>query len=150
MKLPPTVTRTLEFDAGHRVHGHEGKCATLHGHRYKVELTAQAAQLDRLGRVIDFSVLKQKVGGWLDEQWDHNVILFVEDRVTVEAVHQCPRNKEPWVAAFNPTAENMADFLLNHVCPKVLDGTGVLVTKVVVWETPNCRAEATLGDAIYQ
>jgi 6-pyruvoyltetrahydropterin/6-carboxytetrahydropterin synthase len=100
--------------------------------------------------VIDFSVLMEKVGGWIDEAWDHNLILFVEDRVTVEAVLMCPRKKDPWVAAFNPTAENMADFLLNHVCPRVLEGTNVLVTKVVVWETPNCSAEAVLGEHLYQ
>lgn len=49
-----TVTRVLEFDAGHRVVNHESKCATLHGHRYKVEIVAAAPGLDSLGRVIDF------------------------------------------------------------------------------------------------
>lgn len=150
MKIPPTVTRTLEFDAGHRVHNHESKCATLHGHRYRVEVTAQARELDGIGRVIDFSILKEKVGGWLDEQWDHNVIVWREDVVTLGALMALPRRKEPWAAPWNPTAENMADHLLRVVCPELLEGTGVVVTKVRVWETPNCSAEATLGEFVYQ
>jgi len=139
----PTVTRILEFDAGHRVHNHESKCAVPHGHRYRVEVTAQAAYLDPIGRVIDFSVLKEKVGGWIDENWDHNFILFEEDSSWVSALNN--GRKCPWVAPFNPTAENMAAYLLRTVCPGVLAGCGVTVTKVVVHETPNCYAEAVLG-----
>jgi 6-pyruvoyltetrahydropterin/6-carboxytetrahydropterin synthase len=141
----PTVTRILEFDAGHRVHNHESKCATLHGHRYKVEITASAKQLDSIGRVIDFSVLKEKVGGWIDRAWDHNVLLFSEDVVTIKALKDVPCMKTPYICDFNPTAENMAEYLLHTVCPGILSATGVLVTKVVVWETPNCYAEAVLG-----
>ena len=35
------ITRKLEFDAGHRVMNHESKCATCHGHRYVLEVTAE-------------------------------------------------------------------------------------------------------------
>lgn len=143
MNKQPTCSRILEFDAGHRVHNHESKCATLHGHRYRCEFTAQGT-LDSIGRVIDFSVLKERIGSWLDEHWDHNVIVFEHDVETIVALSSIPRKKEPWVAPFNPTAENMAQYLLDEVCPKVLSGTGVSVTKVVVWETPNCFAEASL------
>lgn len=144
--LVPTVTRILEFDAGHRVHNHESKCATAHGHRYKCEVTARADALDQLGRVIDFSVLKEKIGGWLDREWDHNFIVYEQDKLTVAALHQIPRAKEPWVATFNPTAENMAHYLLHDVCPLLLDGTGVVVTRIKLWETPNCCAEAVLEE----
>lgn len=149
MILPTTVTRTLEFDAGHRVHNHESKCATLHGHRYKVEVTAAAPKLDAIGRVIDFSVLKEKVGGWIDLHWDHTTIVWDEDRTTLAMLNGCPRAKDPWVAPWNPTAENMAEHLLRSVCPQVLESTGVVVTKVRVWETPNCYAEATLGESVH-
>lgn len=138
-----TCTRVLEFDAGHRVHNHESKCATLHGHRYRVEITASAA-LDGIGRVIDFSVLKAKVGGWIDEKWDHTTLLFQEDNITINLLNQAPKFKQVWIAPFNPTAENMAYHLLHTVCPEVLRDTGVQVVHVKVWETPNCFAEARL------
>lgn len=136
-----SCTRVLEFDAAHRVVNHESKCATLHGHRYKCEFTAQG-DLDGIGRVIDFSVLKAKIGTWLDEHWDHTTIVFFDDKETIQALMSMPRYKEPYVTAWNPTAENMADFLLNTLCPSLLGGSGVVVTKVRVYETPNCYADA--------
>ncbi len=138
------VTRRLEFDAAHRVMNHESKCATLHGHRYVVLITATADQLDDIGRIIDFSVLKNQIGSWLDEHWDHNSIICSQDEVTINALKSIPRKKEPYIAAWNPTAENMADFLLRVVCPERLKDTGITVTRVKVYETPNCYAEAFL------
>lgn len=138
------VTRILEFDAGHRVMNHESKCATLHGHRYKVEITAEADQLDEIGRVIDFSVLKARIGSWLDEHWDHNTIIWDKDTETLKALRWMPKKKEPFAAPWNPTAENMADYLVHVVCPRELSDTGVMVTHVRVWETPNCFADAEM------
>jgi 6-pyruvoyltetrahydropterin/6-carboxytetrahydropterin synthase len=42
---------------------------------------------------------------------------------------------------YNPTAENLAKYLLWEVCPKLLKGAGVIVYKVVFRETDNCYAE---------
>jgi 6-pyruvoyltetrahydropterin/6-carboxytetrahydropterin synthase len=138
-----TCTRRLEFDAGHRVMNHEGKCATLHGHRYVIEITA-SAQLDSLGRVIDFSALKALIGEWIEINWDHNTLVFIDDKKTLEALLNIPRKKDPWLSPFNPTAENIASYLLLSICPKLLVDTGVTVVSVTVFETPNCKAEAKL------
>ena len=138
-----TITRKIEFDAAHRVMNHESKCSTIHGHRYVVEITATAPDLDKIGRVIDFSVLKQKIGTWLDENWDHNAIVYCDDVETIVALKMMPRKKEPWIASWNPTAENMAWYLLDYRCPALMTGTDVEVIKVKVWETPNCFAEAS-------
>lgn len=123
---------------------HESKCSTLHGHRYKVEIEATAPDLDQIGRVIDFSVLKERVGSWLDLHWDHTEIIYSEDTQALYGLSMIPRRKATFVAQFNPTAENMADYLLRQVCPTQLAGTGVTVTRIRVWETPNCFAEAKL------
>ena len=66
--MPITATRRLQFAAGHRVHGHEGKCRHLHGHNFVVFLTAAAENLDAVGRVIDFGVLKERIGGWIERE----------------------------------------------------------------------------------
>ncbi len=141
-----TCTRKLEFDYGHRVHNHESKCGTCHGHRGVAEVTAQAEQLDSIGRIIDFSVIKEKIGQWIDLHWDHTMIIYDQDIETLKAMRQIPRFKEPFEASWNPTAENMAKYLLLEVCPRELKGTGVLVTKIRLYETPNCYAEAVLGE----
>lgn len=135
-------SRFLEFDAAHRVYQHEGKCKHVHGHRYKVEIKAKAKDLDSLGRVIDFSVIKEKVGGWIDENWDHNALIYDVD--PLGRVLEKMSEKPIFYMPTNPTAENIAKFLLDICNYKLLIGTGVEVVKVVVWETPNCKAEATL------
>ena len=43
------------------MHGHESKCAHLHGHNYKFEFHCTAGSLDNVGRVIDFSDIKEKL-----------------------------------------------------------------------------------------
>lgn len=93
-----------------------------------------------LGRVIDFGVLKEKLGGWIEENWDHGFIVWAEDAEAVRAVKQISGQKL-YLCPANPTAENMALELLTKVAPMVLRGTKVTVTKVVLWETENCFAE---------
>ena len=73
-----TCTRRLEWDAMHRIPLHESKCRAFHGHRYAAEITC-LAPLDSLGRVVDFGVVKQLVGGWIDQHWDHTAILMEGD-----------------------------------------------------------------------
>ena len=71
--------RKLTFCSGHRVLGHESKCANAHGHNYSVFIHASADKLDSLGRVIDFGVIKQILNPWLDTNWDHTFLVYKED-----------------------------------------------------------------------
>ena len=143
-----TCTRKLRFCAGHRVHGHESKCAHLHGHDYGVEVTAIVTaskhggrSLDDLGRVVDFSVLKERIGTWLDDTWDHRLLLWDQDP-TFEGMMSLAEEEDKGIVRvpFNPTAENIATHIGSELCPKLLDGTGVEVVRAVVHETPNCFA----------
>lgn len=146
MSRPITCTRRIQFCAGHRVHNHESKCRNLHGHNYVAMFTAGAEPdreaTDSLGRVIDFSVLKERIGGWIDKCWDHGYILWDADEEAVMAVTAVSGQKL-YLMPYNPTAENMATYLLTRVCPAVLADTGVEVTHVRVWETENCYADAS-------
>jgi len=135
--------RRIQFAAGHRVLGHEGKCAHLHGHNYVVLFYAQAEALDPVGRVIDFSVLKEKLGGWVDTHWDHGFIYCAQDVQVQEIFQHLPDHKH-FVLPVNPTAENLGRYLLEQVGPEQLHSTGVRLVRVVVWETENCCAEVIL------
>ncbi len=140
-----SCVRKVHFCYGHRVMNHESKCATLHGHNGVLWIYATPLEdLDSLGRVIDFSVLKEKVGGWVDTNWDHTMILNKEDKATVDLVSQAPSFKDVFILDRNPTAENMADYLLQEICPRVLAGLGILVYKIVFYETENCYAIAEI------
>jgi 6-pyruvoyltetrahydropterin/6-carboxytetrahydropterin synthase len=135
------AVRRIQFAAGHRVYQHESKCRNLHGHNYVAFFHATAhSGLDEIGRVIDFSVLKDRLGGWVDEHWDHGFLAWENDSEALEAVRRVPGQKV-YVTRTNPTAENMALELLLEVAPRVLAGTGVSLTRVVLWETENCYAE---------
>jgi 6-pyruvoyltetrahydropterin/6-carboxytetrahydropterin synthase len=138
----PRITRKIEFDAGHRVVGHESKCAHLHGHRYVAEVTVQACKLDEIGRVVDFSCIKTVVGSWIDDNWDHNMILNVSDPLISRGIdRKIFGDKDPYLMSNgNPTAENMAEELFK-VAKRLLVGYGVEVVHVRIYETPNCWSD---------
>lgn len=138
-----TVVRKLQFCAGHRLCRHEGRCAHLHGHNYTVHFHATAESLDPIGRVIDFGVLRERLGGWIDSHWDHGFIIHKEDH-EARAALSAVEGQKLFVLEDNPTAENLADYLLRVVGPQQLAGTGVRLVRVVLWETDNCCAEASL------
>jgi 6-pyruvoyltetrahydropterin/6-carboxytetrahydropterin synthase len=139
-----TIMRRIKFCAGHRLHRHGGKCEYFHGHNYIADFYVTGDEVDDVGRVIDFAVLKNLFKGWLDEHWDHGFVLNESDEnglAAVKIVEPC----KYYVLPYNPTAENMAIYLLHEVCPKLLAGTGVTATKVVLWESEESFAEASLA-----
>ena len=138
-----TCTRRIEFDAGHRVMEHESKCRHLHGHRYAVEASFTAQQLDTLGRVIDFGQVREKLGAWIDEHWDHATILNERDRELGAAIAE-KTGQSIFYLPGNPTAENMAEYLLATVCPKLFGTSGAHCVRIRLYETPNCYADAVL------
>ena len=137
-----TITRRLEWDAAHRVLRHESKCATLHGHRYVALITCEAHELDGCGRIIDFGVVREKVGGWIDDNWDHTTLVNRDDvgLLAFATADHMRGKRRPYVFEGEPTAENIATHLL-AIARTLLEGTGVAVTAVEVFETPNCSAK---------
>jgi 6-pyruvoyltetrahydropterin/6-carboxytetrahydropterin synthase len=134
-----SCTRRIVFSAGHRVAGHESKCGNPHGHNYVAEITATAPHLDRIGRIIDFSVIKERVGKWIDENWDHAFLVFAEDLEMMDVM--TGHRFRHFALPINPTAEGMAQYLLAEVCPVVLSDCRVCVERIRLWETENCYAE---------
>jgi 6-pyruvoyltetrahydropterin/6-carboxytetrahydropterin synthase len=135
-----TCTRRFEFDAGHRVTQHESKCKHVHGHRYVAEITVESIEgLDEVGRVVDFGRLKEVVGRWIDDEWDHAYIGHPDDWVPSTLanagmrVYLMPTGMEP-------TAENLAEHLALRAANLLTDDR-LRVVRVVMWETPNCKAE---------
>src|SRR5476649_1318610 len=99
-----SVTREIHFCYGHRLLNYNGKCRNLHGHNCKALLTMEAAELDRLGMVVDFSQIKKIVQTWIDGTLDHQMILHRDDPMLPEL----RRQQEPvFVVDVNPTAENI-------------------------------------------
>lgn len=135
------AVRKIHFCAGHRVYGHESKCSNLHGHNYVLWVHASAEGLDGLGRIIDFSVLKEKVDTWIQINWDHTFLAYKNDLELLALEPLIQKNKPWFVCPFNPTAENMAGFLFKEIIPELLKDTGVIVSRLVLYETENCKVE---------
>ena len=136
-------TRKIEFDAGHRVIGHEGKCKYLHGHRYVVEASFTGKELDSVGRIIDFGSIKSVLGKWINDNWDHNVILSVHDHELGNSIQKL-LNQDVFYMENNPTAENMVKFLFNEICPILFKDHEISCFKIRMYETPNCYAEVSI------
>jgi len=136
-----TATRYHDFSTGHRVFGHESKCSHLHGHNYRIYLTVEAEQLDTVGRVMDFSVIKDKFVVWLEINWDHKFLIWEKDPFAPTLKELDPEGTV--VVGFNPTAENMGQHLVNVIGPQQLAGTNVKLVKVNIEETRKCSVEVS-------
>lgn len=139
--------RYHDISVGHRVAGHESKCQHLHGHNYRVSFSIEAQALDKVGRVIDFSVIKMVLCEWLEENWDHKFLLWEKDPILEEEkTRDVFLNKVTGVVLvpFNPTAENMAAYILTTVAPALLQELNVELVSVVIEETRKCQVKCSL------
>ena len=105
-----------EFSAAHRLENFYGKCESLHGHNYKVEVFLLGDRLDEAGLVRDFGVIKAKTSEVLAEL-DHTYL-----------------NDLPAFSRQNPSAENLARYLFKRL-GAVLNDDGARVSRVSVWES---------------
>ena len=126
------VTREIRFCYGHRLLHYDGKCRHLHGHNGRAVITLEAAQLDSLGMVVDFTRIKRVVSAWIDEALDHKMILHKDD----PALAYLRQQGEPvFVLDVNPTAENIAKVIYDYTAAQ-----GFPVVEVRLWETDDSFA----------
>jgi 6-pyruvoyltetrahydropterin/6-carboxytetrahydropterin synthase len=73
------ITKRFSFEAGHALHGYDGKCKNLHGHSYKLSVTVIGTPITdktnpKFGMVIDFTDLKRIVTEEIVNKFDHATI----------------------------------------------------------------------------
>ena len=90
-----TITRKLEFDAGHRIPDHKSQCRNLHGHRYTLEITLIGAVIDEEGRsdngmIMDFSDIKTLAKQHLVDVWDHAFLVYEKDHAVRDFLATLP------------------------------------------------------------
>jgi 6-pyruvoyltetrahydropterin/6-carboxytetrahydropterin synthase len=136
------LTTSYTFDAAHRIPGHPGKCAFLHGHTYHLEVTISAKGLDPLGMVMDFDDLREIVRKAVLERWDHATLLAPDDPLgpAIAAV-QAEAPDRVVILPGMPTAEVMTrrawDAIERALPP------GVDLERVAIRETPSCGSAIT-------
>jgi len=134
--------RYHDISCGHRVVGHEGKCRFLHGHNYRIHFSLAADALDEIGRVVDFSVIKSRLCMWLEDNFDHKFLIWEQDEMLNQL--QAITAESLVVVPFNPTAENIARYLVEVIAPKQLEELQVKLIACKVEETAKCSASYTL------
>ncbi|MET0268018.1 MAG: 6-carboxytetrahydropterin synthase QueD [Duganella sp.] len=144
-----TITRKLEFDAGHRIPDHKSQCRNLHGHRYTLEITLTGEIITAEGNsdngmIMDFSDIKSLAKEHLVDVWDHAFIVYEQDTAVREFLASLPGHKTVVIDRI-PTVENLAHVAFGILKAAYIDrfGTGLRLHKLVLHETPNCWAEIT-------
>ena len=99
------IGKDFWFSMGHTLHEHQGKCANLHGHNYKLQVVVESDSLNQLQMVMDFSELKEIVSGVIDDHYDHR-FLIAEFDPRAETLKQI--DSTVVVVPYNPTAEMVA------------------------------------------
>lgn len=133
-----TAERYHDISVGHKVTGHENKCRFLHGHNYRIHFKIGSDQLDSIGRVLDFSVIKEKLCMWLENNFDHKFLIWKNDPLVSDLIKI--DSESIVIVPFNPTAENIAQYLVNEIAPIQLEGSGCRLIECRVEETRKCSA----------
>jgi 6-pyruvoyltetrahydropterin/6-carboxytetrahydropterin synthase len=110
------------FSSAHQLRGYKGKCENLHGHNYKIEIYARGRELDNIGLLVDFGELKEAA-----------------DEIVQYLDHRNINELSPFDVELNPSAENLARYILERVSARVGDER-VQVFKVRCFETPTSVA----------
>jgi 6-pyruvoyltetrahydropterin/6-carboxytetrahydropterin synthase len=147
-----TVSKEIEFDAGHRVPNHKSKCRNPHGHRYRLRVTIAGDLVTTPGAsdegmLADFGDLKNIMATQVHDVLDHGFIVFGEDDPMLYALGVTPNalsivQAEGWkviVTDFIPTAENLAEWCWNQLKPWI-EPLGFTMQLVELWETPTSLA----------
>lgn len=110
-----------QFSAAHQLRGYKGKCESLHGHNWRVQVTVSSEKLNDIGIALDFHELKAmtaEVTASLDHAFLNDVFPFTE---------------------INPSSENIAKWIHESLKKKV-ESHQCNMTSVTVWENETASA----------
>ena len=114
------------FSAAHQLRDYGGICENLHGHNWKIEVSVSSPHLDKMGVVVDFKIVEDKIKEILD-LFDHQVL-----------------NHLPVFQDLNPSAENIARFCFEELRKKCASYP-IEIQKITIWETDLYGASYTSG-----
>lgn len=120
-----TLTVKSDFAAAHRLREYDGNCERLHGHNWIVEVSVSSGSLDSCGMAVDFRTIKSAL---------HDVLSRLD--------HAYLNDVEPFRNS-NPSSENIARHIFEEMEGRM--PSPVAISRVTVWESPDARAEYSLG-----
>lgn len=130
------IAKEFNWEMGHRLPEHFGKCKNIHGHSYKMMVELEG-ELDEKGMVMDYYELK-KIINPIIENLDHAFMVNQNDKPVVEFLETIDSKKI--IVKFDSTVENITRYFLNTISKSDLLGN-IRKLKVRVCETPDDYAE---------
>lgn len=127
----------IQFDMAHYLSGYKGKCANIHGHRYRLIVKISSETLHQEGQlrgmIDDFGNIK-KILKEIEDFFDHKLILEdnEEGRKIGESLSQMPNNFKIVYVPYRTTAEEMSRHIFNMLKEK-----GLNVYEIELFETPS-------------
>ena len=140
------VTKEITFDSAHMLSYYDGKCANLHGHTYKLQVTLEGNVGDVSHMVLDFNILKEVLNESVMNVFDHAVI-FSDAKLRNEAED----NLYAWAETYNKkyavilngktTCEDMAPYIKRLIEMELELRKITCNVSIRLWETPTSFAE---------
>lgn len=151
--MPYRICKTLEIENGHMLSLHPDNCRFPHGHTRKVEFVLEAGELDAVGMVCDFKIIKEAVGAYL-ESFDHALCMNTDDKMYA-VFKEAYGDRVIGFESTEPTTEVMAkdffDACTRHLRQYSANPSAgyilrdnVKLVSVRVWETGNSWAEYSI------
>lgn len=148
------VCKAFEFEGGHMLSKHAGRCRYPHGHSRRVEVVVSSETLDEQDMVCDFKALKLAVGGLIDE-FDHAMAVNAGDPALGMLRESGLGERVVEFEGEDPTTEVIARRIYEGVAAIVREGravrdedgvsyalrAGIVIERVRVSETPSTWAE---------
>ncbi|MCL5030236.1 MAG: 6-carboxytetrahydropterin synthase [Bacteroidetes bacterium] len=134
------IAKEFNWEMGHRLPEHFGKCKNIHGHSYKMLVEIEGEVLES-GMVMDYYHLKDAIEP-LVEKMDHAFLVHKEDKIVFEFLEKM--NSKKVVVDFHSTVENITRFFLNEIKKASLP-SNIHKVKVRVCETPDDYAEEEIS-----
>ena len=100
---------------------YKGKCESLHGHNWKVEVIVCSESIDEAGMVMDFAELKRLVNRVMEEL-DHKNL-----------------NEVVYFKTINPSSEEISRYLFDKLKSDIA-ARGNKLEEIRVWETDTSCA----------
>ncbi len=138
------ITKSIEWDMGHRVPNHKHKCRNPHGHRYRLEMTvsgliSQEKGTSQEGMVHDFGDIKQSLLANICTRLDHCFMASEEDAIFASLSKNEGKDLNIVLVPFVPTAENIVVWCYERLKDSL--PAHLQIVRLRLFETPTSYAE---------
>ena len=135
------ITKSVEWDMGHRIPNHDGQCQYPHGHRYRLEVTLSGTSVTTKdasdeGMVIDFVIFKKILREKIHNILDHRFLAYERDKLLKEAFRgTLEKELKILFVPFIPTSENLVTWCYKELRSEF--SQNLRFTRLRLYETPT-------------